>query len=229
MDVYLEDLPEAADEMRSSRLTAAITLWIADLLSNPEAGAGFGLAVSQFVARLPWLTQGKDDLDEEMRRLSTYAGNVAEALPQIWIGWVRGGAAVAELISKLASSTVSAQGASPGKFYQGEILWLADQFAIVEAESVGSADAYLFDEARRAKFLGAKVMRVADMVGQVIPPGEVLDTLERILSVPGTRVPRRSSGDHAESEPEQRSIPHQLTTSVDGTKPSQSSFPEALQ
>lgn len=183
-DVYLQDLPTAADEMQSSRLTSAITLWIADLLSNSEAGAGFEFAVSRLAARLPWLTKGKDDLDEEMRRLSTYAGSLAEALPQIWISWIRGGAAVGELIRNLASLTASATEASPRKFYPGEIVWVADQFAIVEAESVGYADAYLFDEARRTKFMGAKVMRVADMVGQVIPPSEILDTLERMLSAP---------------------------------------------
>ena len=65
-DVYVERHPEAPDFMRSSDLTAAMTLWIADLVNKPEAGPWFEFAATRLAAAHPWLIKGKEDRLESL-------------------------------------------------------------------------------------------------------------------------------------------------------------------
>ena len=67
--------------MQSSDLTAAMTLWIADLVNKPEAGPWFEFAATRLAAAHPWLTQGKEDRLESLERLSVHVGTLSEALP----------------------------------------------------------------------------------------------------------------------------------------------------
>lgn len=85
LDLYVDGHPEASDLMQSSDLTAAITLWIADLLNKPEAEPWFEFAATRLAALHPWLTQGKEDRLESLERLSVHVASLAEALPDFWV------------------------------------------------------------------------------------------------------------------------------------------------
>lgn len=189
LDAYLAKHPAAADEMQSSELAAVMTLWISDLLKSPEAGAAFEFAASRLAARYPWITQGQEDLDECMRELSIYAGSVAEALPEIWTSWVRSGAAVAELIEKMSAGqmlgTVGRQ-----QLFEGEVVWVSSQFAIVETAFDRSRNGSVFRlaDASYAKYKGSMVLPVCDVLDRLGLAPAVLTTLKRLLSPPAVHV-----------------------------------------
>lgn len=188
LDVYLTAQPAAADEMQSSELAAVVTLWISDLLNSTQAGAGFEFAASRLAARHPWITQGKEDRDERMRELSIYAGSVAEALPEIWISWYRSGAAVAELIEKMGpGQMLGAVGRQ--QLFEGEIVWVNNQFAIVEATFDRSRNGSVFrlGDASSAKYKGSMVLPVCDVLDRLGLAPAVLTTLKRLLSPPAVR------------------------------------------
>ena len=188
-DVYIEGNPDAPNLMQSSDLTAVMTLWIADLLNKPEAGSWFGFAATRLAALHPWLTQGKEDRLESLERLSVYVADLAEALPEFWVSWVRGGAAVKTLVDSLVDSSACQEAITRTRVYRGEIVWVGGQFGVAQADFARKAHAqfYLLRDARLAKFMGERAVPIIDIVDRIGLPKIIVDTVKRILAPAGLR------------------------------------------
>jgi hypothetical protein len=189
LDLYVEGNPEAPNLMQSSDLTAAMTLWIADLLNKPEAGPWFGFAATRLAALHPWLTQGKEDRLESLERLSVHVASLAEALPDFWVSWVRGGAAVKALMDSLVDPSAFLGAITRSRVYRGEIVWVGGQFAVAQADYDRKANAqfYLLLDARLAKFVGERAVPIVDVVDKIDLPEIKIDTIKRILAPAGMR------------------------------------------
>lgn len=183
LDLYVEAHPEAPGLMQSSDLTAAMTLWVADLINKPEAGAWFEFAATRLAAAHPWLTQGKEDRLESLERLSVHVANLAEALPDFWVGWVQGGAAVKALGESLSDPAELIASVTRPKVFKGELVWVGLQFAIAQAdyERKGNAEVMLLTEARVTKYKGIATIPILDMLDRLGLPDAVLEVLRRIL------------------------------------------------
>lgn len=187
LDLYVERHLEAPDLMCSSDLTAAMTLWIADLFSKPEAGHWFEFAASRLAAQHPWLVQGKEDGLESLERLSVHVASLAEALPDFWVSWIRGGAAVRTLMDTLIDPSAFQGAISRSRVHRGEIVWVAGQFAVAQADFDRRANGqfHLLRDARIAKFMGERVIPIVDVVGKLDLPEIVIETMKRILAPAG--------------------------------------------
>ncbi|MBY5806434.1 hypothetical protein ELG97_36830 (plasmid) [Rhizobium leguminosarum] len=187
LDVYVERHPDAPDQMQSSELTAAMTLWIADLLQTPEVGQWFEFAGSRVAAQHPWLAQGKEDVLQSLERLSVHVASLAEALPEFWVGWIRGGVAVKALMDSLTNPTAFLEAIARSRVYSGEIVWVAGQFAVAQADFDRSANGQflLLRDGRLAKFKGEKTVPIVDVVGKMDLPETIIDTMKRMLAPTG--------------------------------------------
>ncbi|MBY5329936.1 hypothetical protein [Rhizobium leguminosarum] len=184
LDVYAEKHPGATDVMASSDLAAGMTLWIADLINRPDAGPWFEFAASRLAARHPWLVQGKEDVLDSLERLSVHVAGISEALPEIWVSWVRGGAAVQALIERLIGAAVPASAITRSRISRGEIVWVADQFGVTQADFDRKAKGqfHLLRDARMALFMGDRAIPVVDIVDHMGFPAVMVDTIKRILT-----------------------------------------------
>lgn len=189
LDLYIAAHPDAPSLMLSSDLTAAMTLWVADLVNRPEAGSWFEFAATRLAAAHPWLIQGKDDTFESLDRLSEHVGNLSQALPDFWSNWVQGGAAVVALMGRLAAAPLEAlELVKRSRVHRGEIVWLANQFAVAQADfdRKAKAEFYLLNDARRRKFLGEKAIPVLDILDEVGLSDAILHILRPILTPQAT-------------------------------------------
>ena len=183
LDVYAEKHPGATGLMASSDLTAGITLWIADLINKHEAGPCFEFAASRLAARHAWLAQGREDVLDSLERLSVHVESIAEALPEIWVGWVRGGAAIQALIEGLTDPKALTGAITRPRVSRGEIVWVAGQFGVAQADFDRQAKGqfHLLRDARVALFIGDRAIPVADIVDHMGFPAVVTGTIRRIL------------------------------------------------
>ena len=193
LDLYVESHPEAPDRMQSPDLTAAMTLWIADLLNKREAGPWFEFAVTRLAALHPWLTQGKEDRYESLERLSVHVASLAEALPEFWVSWVQGGAAVKALMESLVAPDALMKKVKQSRVSCGEIVWVGGQFAVAQADfnRQDNGQFYLLREARLAKFSGRCTLPIIDVVDQIELPEAMIETIKRILTPTGMRQAKR--------------------------------------
>ncbi|MEY9607023.1 hypothetical protein ABIF74_011776 [Bradyrhizobium japonicum] len=185
LDLYIADHPDAPSLMRSSQLSAAMTLWVVDLVNKPEAESWFEFAATRLAAAHPWLTQGKDDVLENLERLSAHVGSLSQALPEFWVSWIQGGAAVVALMDRLAAAPLEVLGtATRSRVHRGEIVWIANQFAVAQAnfDRKAKAEFYLLNDARRTKFIGEKAIPVLDIIENVGLPDAILRMLRPILT-----------------------------------------------
>lgn len=184
LDIYVERHPEAPGLMQSSDLTAAVTLWVADLVNVPEAGPWFDFAATRLAAAHPWLVQGKEDRLESLDRLSAHVGCLSEALPDLWLSWIQGGAAVKALMGSLANLSELPGPITRSLVHRGEIVWIGNQFAVTQADfdRKGKAELFLLQDARRARFIGEKAIPIVDIIDKVDLPGAMLNVLRRILT-----------------------------------------------
>ncbi|WLB53901.1 hypothetical protein [Bradyrhizobium japonicum] len=187
LDLYVEGHPEAPGFMQSSDLTAAMTLWVADLVNKPEAGPWFEFAATRLAAAHPWLIEGKEDRLESLERLSAHVGSLSEALPDIWLSWIQGGAAVEALMCSLAEPSEFLGAITRSHVHYGEIVWIGGQFAVAQADfdRKSKAELFLLRDARQAKFMGEKAIPIVDIIDKVDLPGIILDVLKRILTPAG--------------------------------------------
>jgi hypothetical protein len=184
LDLYIQAHPEAPALMQSSDLTAAMTLWIADLFNKPEAGAWFSFAATRLAAVHPWLALGKDDTVDSLERLSLHVARLAEALPDFWLSWVQGGAAIRALMERLTDPAQLLATVTRPRIYSGEIVWIGDQFAVAEAnfDRKSNADFFLLREARRARYQGSRAVPILDVIDAVELPDVVKHTIKQILT-----------------------------------------------
>lgn len=185
LDLYVEAHPEAPTLMQSSDLTAAMTLWIADLFNKTEAGAWFSFAATRLAAVHPWLALGKDDtVDSSLERLSLHVARFAEALPDFWLSWIQGGAAIRALMERLTDPAQLLAAVTRPRIYSGEIVWIGDQFAVAEADfdRKSNADFFLLREARRARYRGSRAVPILDVIDAVELPDVVKHTIKKILT-----------------------------------------------
>lgn len=184
LDLYVEAHPEAPALMQSSDLTAAMTLWIADLINKPEAGTWFKFAATRLAAAHPWLTLGDDDTIESLERLSVHVASLAEALPDLWLSWVQGGAAIRELMKRLTDPSELLATVTRPRIYSGEIVWIGNQFAVAEADfdRKSNASFFLLQEARHARYQGSKAVPMLDVIDAVELPEAVTHTINQILT-----------------------------------------------
>lgn len=183
LDLYLERHPEATELMQSSDLTAAMTLWIADLMKKTEAEPWFEFAASRLAAEHLWLAQGREDVLDSLERLSVHVASLAEVLPDFWVGWIRGGFAIKRLIDNLVDPSALLGTVTRSRVCRGEIVWVGGQFAVAlgDFDRMASGQFHLLRDARVAKFKGEKAIPVFDIVGEMdFSPGMV-DTIKRIL------------------------------------------------
>ncbi|MGM4902040.1 hypothetical protein AB8B21_22030 [Tardiphaga sp. 866_E4_N2_1] len=185
LDLYIAAHSDAPSLMLSSDLTAAMTLWVADLVNGREAGSWFEFAVTRLAAAHPWLIHGKEDTPESLERLSAHVGSLSKALPDFWLSWVQGGAAVAALMGRLATAPLEILGTvTRSRVHRGEIVWIANQFAVAQADFDRNAKAelYLLNDARRTKFVGEMAIPVLDILEEVGLPHAILCMLRPILT-----------------------------------------------
>jgi len=187
LDLYAERHPGATDLMGSSDLAAAMTLWIADLINKPEAGQWFEFAASRLAAQHPWLARGKEDVLDRLECLSVHVASLAEALPDFWVSWIRGGAAVKALIDKLADPSALLGAITRSRISSGEVVWLLGQFGVAQSDFDRKAKGqfHLLRDARIALFMGDRAVPIVDVVGQMNLPENVVDTIKRILAPAG--------------------------------------------
>lgn len=185
LDLYIKAHPDAPSLMASSALTAAMTLWVADLVNRPEAGSWFSFAAARIVAEHPWIIQSSDNTPEDLERLSAHVGSLSEALLDVWLSWLQAGAAVTSLMDRLTASPSDSLGtAARSRIECGEIVWIADQFAVAQAafDRKAKAEFYLLSDARRTKFLGEKAIPILDILKVVDLPDAILRVLHPILT-----------------------------------------------
>lgn len=183
IDAYVEAHPEAPAAMRSPELTAAMTLWVADLADRIEAGEWFEFAATRVAAAHPWLADGGEETIPCLERLSVHVSSLAEALPEVWVGWVRGGAAVKALENSLTETLGQAEFSTRQRISPGEIVWIADQLAVTEAGYVrrSKAEFLLLKDNRRAKFEGNRAVPILDVADGLDLPSAVVGTIKRIV------------------------------------------------
>jgi hypothetical protein len=190
LDRYVEAHPEAPGLMQSADLTAAMTLWVADLINKTEAGAWFEFAATRLAATHTWLAQGGDDTLRSLERLSVHVASLAEALPDVWVGWVKGGFAVRALMDNLVDPSELLGAVTRSRIHRGEIVWIGQQFAVAEADfdRKSNAEFFLLAEARRAKYRGDRAVPILDVIDRVDLPAAVAGTVRGILSPGSIRV-----------------------------------------
>lgn len=122
-------------------------------------------------------------------RLSVHVARLAEALPDFWVSWVRGGAAVKALMDSLVDPSAFLGAITRSRVYRGEIVWVGGQFAVAQADFDRKANAqfYLLRDARLAKFMGARAVPIVDVVDKIDLPEIMIDTIKRILAPAGMR------------------------------------------
>ncbi|MFG1210158.1 hypothetical protein V5F79_22790 [Xanthobacter flavus] len=189
LDIYVEKYPEAPGVMKSAQLTAAMTLWISQLVNKPAAGDWFEFAATRLAATQPWLAQGTEDTLEALQHLSVYIDSLAEALPAYWVSWVQGGAAVRALMDTLKDPTELLNTITRSRIYKGEIVWIGQQFAVALAdfERSGNAEFFLLHAARKGKYKCKMTVPLADIIDRMELPSKVVETLKRILIPKGYR------------------------------------------
>jgi hypothetical protein len=187
LDLYIERHPEAMDLMRSSDLTAAMTLWIADLIKKPEAEPWFEFAASRLAAEHLWLAQGRDDVLDSLERLSVHVESLADALPDFWVSWIRSGVAIKGLIDSLVNPSAKPATVIRSRVSRGEIVWVGGQFAVTlgDFDRAGSGQFRLLRDARVAKFKGERAVPILDIVSVLDLSANMIDTIKRIL-IPGS-------------------------------------------
>jgi hypothetical protein len=116
-----------------------------------------------------------------------YVASLAEALPDFWVSWVQGGAAVQALMDSLTDPLERLPAITRSRVFRGEIVWVGGQFAVTQADfdREGKADFYLLREARRAKFMGKRAVPIVDVIDKVDLPKIMIDTIKRILTPAG--------------------------------------------
>ncbi|MBZ9910313.1 MULTISPECIES: hypothetical protein [Mesorhizobium] len=184
LDLYVEAHPEAPALMQSSDLTAAMTLWIADLINKPEAGTWFNFAATRLAAAHPWLTLGDDEAMDSLERLSVHIAGLVEALPDFWLSWVQGGAAIRALMKNLTDPDQLLATVTRPRIYSGEIVWIGNQFAVAETDFDRKSNAgfFLLGEARHARYQGSRAVPILDVIDAVELPEAVKHTIKQILT-----------------------------------------------
>lgn len=184
LDLYVEAHPEAPTLMQSSDLTAAMTLWIADLINKPEAGPWFNFAATRLAAARPWLALGDGDALHSLERLSVHVASLAEALPDFWLSWVQGGAAIRALMEQLTDPAQRLATVTRLRIHSGEIVWIDNQFAVAETDfdRKSKADFFLLREARQARYQGSRAVPILDVIDAAELPEAVRRTIKQILT-----------------------------------------------
>jgi hypothetical protein len=183
---YLAAHEDFAANFQSPKLTAAITLWLSDLvLSDPDADLTFNTALA--AANWPWLTlQGDAAVLEWLAFLAECLDEpeLEVRLTEIWVSWAKSGAAVALLRQELASAEELWTLVGNPTVAAGEILWQKDFFLAGRAYQFDSrlnVDVYPLHGGEKKAFRSNYTVPLKAIIDKCILPDEAAQICKGLL------------------------------------------------
>jgi hypothetical protein len=200
---YIAKCPEDdrnifVETIKSTRLSAAMTLWCLGRWGGDLQSEEFRRAAALLAARCPWLTQASSEVEmiAEIERIAEYSAPEAQdQLLNVWVSWVRSGVAISEFEKRLSEMpSEDIRGACTSvSFSAGTLVWQGEE--LYRTKTAGRRDrrenigVYLLGQPDvEKKFRSEFICPVDDLLAADL--GLLPNVVACLKSLLGTRSPK---------------------------------------